>query len=85
MRDQNGPLQSVIAPLMLNESDSAAVLNESEQTRRIRRYEDQKRLNRGDPIEGPKWIRDGKRIKYRISDLQTYVDNLTPAPDYTQD
>jgi hypothetical protein len=73
--------RTAIAPLLLNEAVAATILDESEQTRRIRRYEDQKRLIRGEPIQGPAWIRDGKkRIKYRMSDLQAYVDCLPSAP-----
>ena len=76
-RDTSG-----IAPLLLSEAAAAAILDESEQTRRIRRYEDQKRLERGETIQGPAWIRDGKkRIKYRFTDLQSYAAKVPNCLD----
>lgn len=64
--------------LLLDEPCAAALIGESPQTRRIRRYDDQKRLQAGKQITGPAWIRDGKRVKYRMADLQAYVASLTP-------
>ena len=68
--------RGTLAPLLLNESTAAALLDESEQTRRLRRYEDEKRLKQGDPIHGPAWVRDGKRVKYRLADIRSYADRI---------
>ena len=65
-----------LVPLLLSEREAAALLDESPETRRVKRYEDKRRLLSGQPISGPAWIQDGKRIKYRLADLQNYVDSI---------
>jgi hypothetical protein len=63
-----------IPPGYLAEADAAEFLAESHELRRKNRYKDKQRLARGEPIEGPPWVEDGGRIKYRMSDLDRYVD-----------
>jgi len=68
--------------LLFDEPTAALILSESHQTRINRRREDEARLNRGEPIQGPAWIRDGaRRIKYRGSDLKAYVASLDSVVD----
>lgn len=74
MKDQDQSEVRRIEPLMVAEPVAADMLDESYETRRRRRYDDQKRLERGEPIEGPPWIQDGGRIKYRVRDIEDYVN-----------
>lgn len=72
-RPRNPNSEPRLIPLLLGEQDAAHLLDESPETRRVRRYEDKRRAQRGEPIHGPAWIQDGKRIKYRLVDIEKYV------------
>ncbi len=63
-------------PALLGEAAAAQYLSESPELRRKRRYRDAERLARGEQIQGPPWIVDGGRVKYRAADLDGYVARL---------
>ncbi len=65
-----------IEPELVNEKAAARLIDESWELRRRRRYEDEARIARGDKPKGPVWIKDGTRVKYRVSDLRTYAAQL---------
>ncbi len=66
-----------IEPELVNEPTAAYVVDESHEQRKKNRREDQKRLERGEPIKGPAWIRDGeRRIKYRPQVLHEHAVSL---------
>jgi hypothetical protein len=72
----------VIEPELVNEATAAAILDESHEQRKKNRREDQKRLERSEPIKGPAWIRDGeRRIKYRPKHLRDYAASLPTILD----
>ena len=62
-----------IEPIFVDEKIAAKMLDESYELRRRRRYEDEARLARYEPMEGPPWLKDGARIKYSIASLREYA------------
>ena len=62
-----------IEPIFVDEKMAAKMLDESHELRRRRRYEDEARLTSGEPMQGPAWLRDGARVKYRVSALREYA------------
>ena len=74
-------LQTSIAPVLVPEDVAASAIGESAETRRKRRYEDTRRIERGETIRGPRWVSIGKKPMYRPADLAEYAARL---PDCTQ-
>ena len=70
-----------LEPELVCEKDAARVISESWELRRRRRYADEARIARGEEPKGPVWIKDGTRVKYRVSDLRNYVANLPDIRD----
>ena len=65
-----------LEPEMVSEKVAAKIIDESWESRRRRRYEDEARIARGEEPIGPIWVKDGTRVKYRVRDLRSYVADL---------
>jgi hypothetical protein len=62
-----------LAPAVLTVAAAAAFLGCSASLLNTARSADARRLERGEPIEGPQWVRLSYGIRYKVSDLEAYL------------
>jgi hypothetical protein len=86
MKSDKELLSLGILPSVLNEKQAAEYIGQSYMERRQGRYDDRDRLARGEKITGPAWFAQGpRRIRYRLIDLQTWVEAINPAERLVKD
>ncbi len=74
------PLTTVsasISPALLDETQTAAYIRLATSTLRNMRCADAKRQAAGQRPTGPRWIRIGRSIRYRITDLDRWIENIS--------
>ena len=65
-----------INPALLDERQTAAYIRLATSTLRNMRCADTKRLAAKQPLKGPRWIRIGRSVRYRISDLDKWIEDI---------
>lgn len=66
--------EAIIARPLLTEGAAANLLSVSRRT--LEAWRRQRR--------GPPWVRLGRRVRYRLEDLQRYLDGATVRPEVEQ-
>ncbi len=73
-------LVPVITPRALREQDAAAYCAMSSSYLRNTRVADMRRLSKGEPIEGPRWINVGTAVRYLRDDLDDWLNAFRLDP-----
>lgn len=75
-----------ICPRVMDEKSAGIYVNDSQSLMRNRRYEDERRVARGEEPLGPRYVRRGRLIRYYIEDLDQWLDAIRngshPLSDY---
>ena len=65
-----------ISPRAMDEKGAGIYVDDSLSQMRNRRYEDERRVARGEVPLGPRCVRRGRRILYYIEDLDNWLDSI---------
>ena len=71
---------SLVNPRALREHDAATYVGFSSSYLRNKRVADMRRLSKGAPIEGPRWINVGTAVRYLREDLDDWLNAFRLDP-----